>query len=126
MAVEIVVLVPLLVMVMVLIVAFGRYVSAEGDAEAAARDAVRAASLQRDQPSALAAAQSAAAVNVPDTLECAPADLRGAFVAGGTVTVEMVCDVSWANLGLIGLAGSARVSAQSSAPLDLYRRTGAP
>ncbi|MBO3085518.1 TadE/TadG family type IV pilus assembly protein [Cellulomonas fengjieae] len=126
MAVEIVVLVPMLVLVMVLIVAFGRYVTTEGDAQAAAREAVRAASLQRDEPSALAAAQSAAQASTPDSLVCAPAELRGAFVAGGTVTVELACTVSWSNLGLIGLTGTADVTASSSAPLDLYRRTGAP
>lgn len=126
MAVEIVVLVPLLVLVMVLIVAFGRYVTAEGDTQAAAREAVRAASLERDQASALTAARSAATASLPDTLVCAPVELTGAFVAEGTVTAEVQCEVSWANLGLIGLSGTAEVAATSSAPLDRFRRTGGP
>jgi Flp pilus assembly protein TadG len=126
MAVEIVVLVPMLVLVLVLIVAFGRYVTTEGDAQAAAREAVRAASLERDEASALAAAQAAARASTPTGLVCEPATLTGAFVAGGTVTAELRCTVSWSNLGLVGLHGSAEVSASSSAPLDLYRRTGAP
>jgi len=124
MAVEIVVLVPMLLMVMVLVVALGRYVSAEGDTEAAAREAVRAATLERDAGSARSAALAAAAATVPDSLSCDPAAMSGAFVNGGTVTVDVTCQVSWANLGLIGLSGSVEVTASSSAPLDVYRRTG--
>jgi len=124
MAVEIVVLVPALVLVMLLVVALGRYVSAEGAAQAAAREGARAASFARDEASARTAAQTSAAASVPSTLECDPAELTGVFEAGETVTVRVRCDVSWANLGLIGLEGSASVSASSSTPLDTYRRTG--
>lgn len=123
MAVEIVILVPVLVMVMVLVVAFGRYVSAEGDTQAAAREAVRAATLERDPASAQIAAQDAATAMLPASSNCSPATLTGAFVPGGTVTVELTCQVSWENLGLVGLSGTAAVHAASSAPLDLFRRT---
>ena len=122
MAVEVVVLVPALVMIMMLVVAFGRYVTAEGDAQAAAREAVRAASLQRDEGAALAAAQAAADAVLPDTLACRPVVLSGDFLPGATLSVEVSCDVSWSNLGLIGLSGSAAVAGAASAPLDLYRR----
>ena len=44
MAVEVVMLVPVLLLVMLLVVAMGRYVSAQGAVAAAARDAVRSAS----------------------------------------------------------------------------------
>ena len=124
MAVEIVVLVPTLLMVMLLVVAMGRYVSAEGDVQAAARDAVRAATLERDPVSALAAAQSAAAMDIPASMTCAPATLDGTFAAGATVSVTLACEVSWADMGLIGLSGTARVAATRRAPLDAFRRTG--
>ncbi len=124
MAVEVVLLVPALLMVMLLVVAFGRYTTAEGDVQAAAREAVRAATLQRDEASALAAAQRAADAVLPDTLTCRPVVLSGEFAAGRTLSVEVSCDVSWSNLGLIGLRGVASVSGQSTAPLDTYRRTG--
>ncbi len=124
MAVEIVVLVPVLVMIMVLVVAFGRYVNAEGDVEALAREAVRAATLERDETSARAAAQAAATAMVPDTITCAPVQVTGDFTPGGRVSVEVTCQVPWANLGLIGLNGSGTVTATSAAPLDLYRRMG--
>ena len=123
MAVEVVILVPALLMVMLLVVAFGRYVTAEGDVQAAAREAVRAATLERDEASARAAAQRAADAVLPPTLACRPVVLSGAFASGGTLSVEVSCDVSWADLGMIGLSGVASVSGESAAPLDTYRRT---
>lgn len=124
MAVEIVVLVPLLLMVMVLIVAMGRLVSAEGDAESAAREAVRAATFERNTADAESEAQRAATATLPATLVCGPVTLDGAFVAGANLTVALTCEVSWQDLGLIGLPGTTQVTATSSAPLDVYRRTG--
>lgn len=126
MAVEVVIVVPMLLMVMLLVVAFGRYVSAQGQAEAAARDAVRAASLTRDAASAQNAATATVSASLPSTLDCGPAVVSGAFVAGGTITVDLTCQVSWHNLGLIGLGGTVAVSGSSSAPLDQFRRTGGP
>lgn len=125
MAVEVVVLVPALLMMLLLVVAFGRYVSAEGDVQASAREAVRAATLERDRPSAVAAAQATAAASLPDSLTCRPATLEGDFVAGGVLSVRVDCDVSWSDLGFIGLTGTAHVEATGTAPLDTYRRTGA-
>jgi len=124
MAVEIVMLVPLLVMMMFLVVAFGRYVSAEGEAQALARDAVRAATLERDVDAALVAARSMAAAAAPASLACDPAELSGAFVQGGVVTVDVQCTVSFEDLGLVGLPGSATVTGSSTSPLDQYRRVG--
>lgn len=124
MAVEVVLLVPLLVMMMFLVVAFGRYVSAEGEAQAMARDAVRAATLERDPESARLAAQEMAAGAAPASLVCDPAELRGAFVQGGQVTVDVECTVSFEDLGLVGLPGRAAVHGSSTAPLDQFRRVG--
>lgn len=124
MAVEVVMLVPVLLLMMLLVVGFGRYVSAEGEAEALARDAVRAATLERSAPAALAAAQALADAATPPSLTCAPVRLGGTFARGQIVTVEVDCTVSLSDLGLIGLPGTADVRASSSAPLDTYRRTG--
>ena len=126
MAVEIVVLVPLLMLLLMLVVAFGRHVSAEGQTQAAAREAVRAATLTRTADDARVAAQDALDATVPDTLTCEPVVLDGAFVAGGTLTVSVRCAVSYANLGALGLLGATTITATSSAPLDLHRSIGAP
>lgn len=130
MAVEIVILVPVLVAVMALVVAFGRYVDTRGQVEAVARDAVRAATFERDAAAAAAVAQAIADDTKPDDLVCGPVQLWGAnqgdalvFQAGEIITAELSCQVSLDDLGLLGLPGSVTISGASSAPLDDFRRT---
>lgn len=127
MAVEVVILVPVLVAIMLMIVAFGRYVDTRGQVDAVARDAVRAASLQRDAWSALNAAQAIVDATVPDSTTCQPVQLTGpsgsvVFAPGQIITVQVTCDVSFQGLGL-GLPGSLPLTGSSSAPLDTLRRT---
>jgi Flp pilus assembly protein TadG len=123
MTIEVIILVPILFALIMLIVAGGRLVQRQGQVEAAARDAARAASLERS----LGAAQSAAASAVAVTLTgqpCQATDLSGSdFRAGGFVRVTVACDVSYADLGLIGLPGRTTVSGVSVAPLDVFRRS---
>jgi Flp pilus assembly protein TadG len=124
MAVEIVLLAPVMMAFMMLVVAGGRYVAVRGDVEAASRDAVRAASLERTAGAAESAAVDTAAAALQDVGQCQNAALSGNFVSGGTITVTVTCEVSYDGLGLIGLPGSKTVTISSSAPIDLYRRTG--
>lgn len=124
MAVEVVLLTPVLVAFTMLVVAGGRYVSVRGDIEAAARDAVRAASYERSYAAATAAAAQAASASLDRSTDCAVASLTGDFAAGGTIRVELHCRVPLDGLGLVGLSGSLPVDADSAAPLDTYRRTG--
>jgi Flp pilus assembly protein TadG len=123
MAVELVILTPVLMMFVMLIVACGRYVAVQGDMQATARDAVRAASLQRDTAAAHAAAGQVIAQSLDRDTSCSGFTLSG-FAAGGTARIDLNCSVSYAGLGLIGLPGSVGVSAASNAPIDVYRRTG--
>ncbi len=124
MAVEIVLLAPVMMAFMMLVVAGGRYVAVRGDIEAASRDAVRAASLERTQGAGQAAAVDTAIAALQHPDQCQNAALTGNFVSGGTITVTITCEVSYDGLGLIGLPGSKSVTISSSAPIDLYRRTG--
>jgi Flp pilus assembly protein TadG len=124
MAVEIVLLAPVMMAFMLLVVAGGRYVAVRGDVEAASRDAVRAASLERTEAAARATAVDTADAALQDVGRCQNAALSGNFVSGGTITVTISCEVSYDGLGLIGLPGSKTVTISSSAPIDLYRRTG--
>lgn len=124
MSVEIVLLTPVLLMFIYLIVAGGRYVAVQGEVEAVARDAARAASMERS----LSAAQSSAADVMSRGLEsdvsCQGLSFAGTdFVPGGQVRVELACRVSYDGLGLIGLPGSVSVDGASTAPLDRFRRT---
>jgi TadE-like protein len=123
MAVEVVILTPVLMMFVMLIAACGRYVAVQGDIQATARDAVRAASLERTVDAAHAAATQIVQQSLDDGTTCRPLGLSG-FAAGGVVRVDLDCEVSYRGLGLIGLPGSVSVQTMSQAPIDIYRRTG--
>ena len=124
MAVEMILLAPVLVAFLLLVIAFGRYVAVRGEVEAASRDAVRAASLERSAGAAAASAQQTANAALNGRWNCSDVVLGGNFLAGGTIRVSLSCRVRFSDLGLLGLPGTASVTGDSSAPLDLYRRTG--
>ena len=102
----------------------GRYVGVRGDIDAAARDAARAASLERDRGAATAAAADAATVPSTGSTQCGTPRIGGDFVAGGPATVRLDCSVPYDGLGLLGLGGSVGVSASGPAPRSTP--TGAP
>jgi Flp pilus assembly protein TadG len=124
MAVELVMLAPVLLAFLLVVVAMGRYVWVRGDIEAASRDAARAASLERSQGAGRIAAIQTAKASLNDKWDCTAEDVSPNFDSGGVATIRLTCQVSWSGLGLIGLKGSKEVEATSSAPIDLYRRTG--
>lgn len=121
MAVEMVLLTPVLMGFVMLIVAFGRYVAVQGDVEAAARDAARSASLQTSAVAADSAARSSVAASLDDLTTCTRVDVGGPWEAGGEVVVRLECSVSMSGLGLIGVPYRVEVDAESSVPLDPYR-----
>lgn len=123
MAVEVVLLTPILLLFTLLVVAGGRYVSVRADIEAAARDAARAASFARSNGDAQTAANTVATAALGGDSDCQVARIGGNFEAGGIVNVTLNCQVSNDGLGLLGLTGSLAMSATGSAPLDTYRRT---
>lgn len=124
MAVEIVVLIPILVAFMLLIVAFGRYVDMHGDVESVTRDAVRAASLERTYYEGQLAAQAIVDQSLPNDISCSGVYLDGDFVSGGVIAVRLECSVDFSDLGLVGVPGVVDFTKTSSAPIDNLRRTG--
>jgi Flp pilus assembly protein TadG len=124
MAIEIVFLTPVLIAFTLLVVAGGRLVARQGDVDSAARDAARAASIERSAGSATAVARTVAESSLPRGGSCAPVAVDTSnWAQGGSVGVTITCQVSYSGLGLIGLPGSTRVQARSDAPLDQFRRT---
>lgn len=123
MSVEMIVLVPVLLMVVLIAVAGGRYVSAEGMTRAAARDAARAASLERSSSAAAAAASAALARAQTASADCTAATSTADFRAGGSVTVRVSCRVELADLGLVLLPGATTITAEASSPVDTMRGT---
>jgi Flp pilus assembly protein TadG len=121
MAIEIVILTPVFVAFILLIVAFGRAVDAQGTVEGAARDAARAASIARSSGAAGQAASDAAASDLANTiLFGCQTDLLDQIVPGTQIRVRVACKVTYDDLGLIGLSGSKNVEATVSAPVDTY------
>ena len=128
MAIEIVILTPVLIAFTLLVVAGGRFVGRQSDVDSAARDAARAASVERTEGAAVSVALTVVQASLPGTARCAPAEVETNWPPAGSnqtgsVRVTLTCEVSYSGLGLIGLPGSATVKGTSLAPLDQYRRT---
>jgi len=121
MAVEIVILTPVLFAFTLLVVLFGKYVGLRGDVDAAARDAAREASLQTSAAAGQAAARQTVAASLDGGTTCQQVLVGGTWGPGGEVVVTLRCRTSLAGLGLIGVPGSVSVEGESAVPLDPYR-----
>lgn len=122
MAVEMVLITPVLFAFVLLIVAFGRLVSVQGDVESAARDAARAASLAPTKAQAGTAARSTLAASLDDDTVCANPDVNlDRWEPDGVVTVTLNCTITMSDLGVPGLNKQVAVDATSAVPLDPYR-----
>jgi Flp pilus assembly protein TadG len=119
MSVETVLLAPVFLIFLMFLAGAGRIVEAQGELNGAARDAARAASVQRTFEDAEAAAR--AAVRAGDG--CEPdVDLTGSrFEEGGSVTATVTCDL---DLGFLGFGAVKRMTGTSVVPLERFRRIG--
>ena len=128
MALELALLTPLLVAFMMVMVGLGRVVEAQSQVDGAARDAARAASLERDHLRAQPAARDAAARTLSGRKWCSrqpttDVDLRE-WHAGGQVSVAVHCEINLAGLSLIGFSPSRTMTGTATAPIDTLRRVG--
>ncbi|CAM3067335.1 TadE/TadG family type IV pilus assembly protein [Actinomyces slackii] len=121
MSVEMIVMVPVLLLIILVAVAGGRLVSAEGMVQAASRDAARAASMERSSFAASAAANASLAQADTAGAACSSTTNVGSFGRGGRVEVTVRCRVTLADLGLVFLPGATTVTARSTAPVDTWR-----
>ncbi|MEV0604630.1 TadE/TadG family type IV pilus assembly protein [Streptomyces sp. NPDC050315] len=128
-AVETAVLAPALIAVLLLMVAFGRVVDAEGAVDIAARAAARAASLERDAGTAQEQAQSAATGSLQgEGVTCQTSgvtvDTAGFTTEVGTdatVTATVNCVANLSDIGLPGLPGAKTLTSTWTSPIDTYR-----
>lgn len=128
-SVETAILAPALIVILLLMIAFGRIVDAEGTVDAAARAAARAASLERDAASAQAQAQAAADRSLQgEGITCTSAQVTvdiGDFGLDvgeeGTVTATIACTANLGDIGLPGLPGAKTLTANWTSPIDTYR-----
>lgn len=95
------------------------------DVTAAANDAARAASLQRDSGTAAAAARTAATTALRDSgRSCADMSVSvdvSDFRPNGNVTARVTCTAQISDLVHIGLPSSKTFTATANSPIDRYR-----
>jgi Flp pilus assembly protein TadG len=124
-ALELVILTPVLIMFMMFLVGLGRLVEAQGQVDGAARDAARAASIAGGASTAQQNAVLAANADLRGAASCATSPsvtfAGGTSLApGGQVNVVVRCSVRLAGLSFIGFKPTKVVTGQASAPIDTY------
>jgi Flp pilus assembly protein TadG len=124
-AVELVILTPLLAALLLFVAGLGRLAESRGLVEAAARDAARAASLERSLPAATEAGQAAArAVLEGQPITCTglsvSVDVSG-YRSGGQVTAVVRCTARLSGLALAGFPASRTQVARFVTPVEAWR-----
>lgn len=126
-AIEVVLLVPVLLLVVGMLVAGWRVWAARQGAEAAAQAAARSASLQLTGTQARSIAERVASANLKTLhVECVPAttvdvgDFAKPVGTRGDVTVTVSCRVTFSDLLLPGTPGSIVVKARATERLDTF------
>lgn len=119
MAVETVLLAPVFLMFLLFLVGAGRVVEAQGEVNGAARDAARAASVQRTFAAAQTAAREAARAALG--AGCEPrVELDDArWEAGGAVAANVTCAL---DLGFLGFPATRELTGTAVVPLERLRR----
>jgi Flp pilus assembly protein TadG len=126
-ALELAIATPAVLLILLLIVAAGRMSTAHSQVQEAARDAARAASLQRTLPAASAAATTTTdAAFADEQVHCTTVGTTttGSFGTpgiGGSVHVTVSCRVPLSDLSILPLPGSRTVTADATSVLDTYR-----
>jgi Flp pilus assembly protein TadG len=123
--VELVVLTPVLFILALTILVFGRVSEARQQVVEASRAGAQAAAVLPNAGSAERGAAATAVVGVFDRAHtCAHSQIEtdvSHFYPGGYVTVTVVCQVDLSDLSVPGIPGSTTVRASATAPIDPYR-----
>ena len=126
-ATEFAMVTPVLLAMLLLLVYAARVNRTQAEVDGAARDAARAASIERDAGAAGGAAQDAAAATLAGGgVNCTSFNVvtdTAAFGPDGTVRVEVSCTVGLSDLGFLPLPASRTMSASFTAPIDRLRGT---
>ncbi|MGP4113507.1 TadE/TadG family type IV pilus assembly protein [Streptomyces sp. 4N509B] len=124
--VEVVFIAPLIMLFILVLVSLGQTVSGRSAVYGAARDAARAASLERGVGAAMDAARDVVGEQLEDVCADDPvvtqvddADGRG-FARGELFTIEVSCRVR--GLDLVGVGLETTMTGRSSSPVDELRR----
>lgn len=124
-AVEFVLLAPVLVLLLLFVIGVGRIAGADVLVQGAASDAARAASLTDSAAAAAAAARSTATADLTGQhFDCARLVVSvdtAAFRPGGLVRVTVACTADLSGLTGTGLPGHKTLQATMAAPIEMYR-----
>lgn len=122
--VELILWIPVMTLVVITVIAFGRIRQAGNKSEEASRDAARAASLTMTLSQAHDAALAAAKESLGrKDITCTKLDVKltGSVNPGGLITVEVSCTADLSDLAAPFLPGSKTLTATSSAPIESTR-----
>ncbi|MEU8248290.1 TadE family protein [Nonomuraea sp. NPDC048916] len=120
MAVETVMLAPVFLIFLMFLAGAGRLVEAQGQVNGAARDAARAASVQRAFDAAGTAAEATTTAALQGQCAQPAVSLAGSdWEAGGQVRAEVTCEL---DLSFLGFDGTKRMTGTAVVPLEQFRR----
>ncbi|MGN9836778.1 TadE/TadG family type IV pilus assembly protein [Nonomuraea sp. H19] len=120
MAVETVMLAPVFLLFLMFLAGAGVLVESQGRVNGAARDAARAASVQRTFDEAEAAAEAIAGSALTGPCGSPSVSLDGSeWEQGGRVEAEVTCEL---DLGFLGFGGSKQLTGTAVVPLEQFRR----
>ena len=124
-ALELVIIVPFVIVMLLIVVAFGRVSRGRQLVDQAAQAASRAASLSESPMSATKAAKDAAMQTLSGGgLSCASLSLEldtSQFHAGGKVIARVTCRADLSGLAMAGVPGAVTLTSSSTSPLETYR-----
>ncbi|GAA3132052.1 hypothetical protein GCM10017600_19310 [Streptosporangium carneum] len=113
-------LAPVFLLFLLFLVGAGRVVEAQGEVNGAARDAARAASVERTRSDAESAAEEAAKASLSG--QCEPEvslDDGTDWKAGGHVRAVVTCSL---NLDFLGFGAAKDMKGDAVVPLEQFRR----
>ncbi|WP_406349365.1 pilus assembly protein [Streptomyces sp. NBC_00144] len=120
---------PAVLALLVLLIAAGRIRLAQGEADSAARDAARTASLERDPGAGEAAARSAAQSSLSNSgLHCRQISvslntdgLAAPLGQAATVTATVSCTAPLSDIAMPGIGGSKELKSTMTSVVDTWR-----
>jgi Flp pilus assembly protein TadG len=125
MALELAILTPVVIVMLLVVVAFGRVTQGRQLVDQAAAAAARAASLAPTPTQAGVDARQAGLDTLAQAgMSCTAAEVRvdtSAFRPGGQVTATVDCTATLSAMAMTGLPGSLSLHAHATSPLETYR-----
>jgi hypothetical protein len=120
MAIETVLLAPVFVLFLMFLAGAGRLVEAQGEVNGAARDAARAASVQRTLDGAASAAEEIVTAALDGECSGPAVSLDGSrWEEGGEIRAEVTCEL---DLDFLGFGAARTMTGVAVVPLEQFRR----